>query len=285
MCGGQADPRPGATVQRSSAAGFSAEQSRQQASPRCCHWGHLEVLQEPRECDQVWLSVRPSVCPLVPLVFPELWLWSWLIWNWWGGMAYVAPSKLDKHLNWGLVPKRINSNELTGVPFFAETLVKDRSPDDANSANRHSPHNIVLGWLGSTPPCGGWSDWGVVGCGWFEGGWRKGRGGGVIFTTCSRVTFPIRLQLSYASFPAYCRTEVITCVKNDVFAAAPAALIFDKKALCSERSVPAYPAVTKWWFLDFCLCGGLFLLSCVGLVLGQVDVALHVGLRPSPGEL
>lgn len=66
---------------------------------------------------------------------------------------------------------------------------------------------------------------------------------GVIFTTCSRVTFPIRPQLSCASFPPCCRLEVIICVKNGVFAAALAALIFDKSILL--RALDPFPALTK----------------------------------------
>lgn len=55
------------------------------------------------------------------------------------------------------MPKRINSNKLNGVNL-AETLVKHRSPDDANSVNQHlyihctrliTVHSVlrVCGWV------------------------------------------------------------------------------------------------------------------------------------------
>lgn len=142
----------------------------------------------------------------------------------------------------------------------------------------YSPHCFVGMWVGE----------------WWGGGEGLGR---VIFTTCSHVTFPVRLQLSYASFPSYCRIEVIICVKNDVFAAALPALIFDK-SICCEYSNVNKDSSQSGDFIDFCLRGGLLLWSwtqtcwqnriysksgwcCVA----EVHVLRHMSLRPTAGDI
>lgn len=56
--GGQADTGPGAAVRRPAVSGHFAETSRQQATARCRHRGHLEMLHQHAERSQVcWILV------------------------------------------------------------------------------------------------------------------------------------------------------------------------------------------------------------------------------------
>lgn len=151
------------------------------------------------------------------------------------------------------MPERISSNKLTGVNL-AETLVKHRSLDDANSVNQRSSHNIVLGWLRPTLFCGYVGGWVMVG----------GAGEGNLYHM---------LPCHFSHWP----TVVIRFLS---FLFLPYWSDYLREKLCFRSSSTSsdlwqehwgevlnpFPTLTKTQvpsgdFIDFCLRGGLFLWS------------------------